>query len=215
MLKLFLDGYLAPHLGIEASTPIDKILEILGQSERIIEAMGKPDVFQTVLDAGSPIFREFERTALQPMYQRVAEAIREVDTRHWIFIEPSVSANTGFRSAIQPVKGKDGQPDPLQVFAPHAYDLVTDTPLGDQVSSDRVKLIISELRKHADQIGLPLYIGEWGGYPGSSGVGNAAREMIDLLHEAQAGQAYWAYHRDFDQAPYFKSLSRQTSEQDR
>ncbi|NUN95200.1 MAG: cellulase family glycosylhydrolase [Candidatus Omnitrophica bacterium] len=202
---------IAPHLGMSASSPVHEMLGVLGQPERIIEALSKAEVFSAVLEKGTPIFQEFERVALQPMYQRVADAIREVDRRHWLFIEPSVSANTGFRSAIQPVRGKDGKTDPLQAYAPHAYDLVTETALAGQVSAERMKRIVSELRAHADEMGLPLFVGEWGAYPNSEEGARCASEMMEILSEARAGHAYWVYSRDFKATACFKPLTRKGS----
>jgi len=142
------------------------------------------------------------------MYRRVHAAIREVNTTGILFLEPCVLANVGVPSAIEPLHLPDGTLDPQQVYMPHAYDLVTDTAWVDRPSVNRLTVIMEQKRRDAERLGLPLLIGEWGAYYGSSDTRHAAGIMRGLLEKHTAGAFYWDYHRDLEQAVYFEELSR-------
>ena len=95
------------------------------------------------------------------MYQRVANAIREVDPRHVIFLEHSYFSNPGVSSAIRPVLTKAGTPDPQVAYAAHGYDLVTDTKDVAGASSERVRLIFSRMYETGKRTGMPVVLDEW------------------------------------------------------
>ena len=103
--------------------------------------------YTAFIEASERTFKQFERTKLNPMYQQVADAIRRVDKRHILFIEPSVSANIGITSDLQPLIGQDGKPDPRQSVIPHAYDLVTDAPGAGPPDVGRMRLVLTRLQE--------------------------------------------------------------------
>jgi len=92
--------------------------------DAILERFKNISAYSAMVQAPEPILQEFERDKLAPMFQRVTNRIRQVDKRHVIFIEPSVDCNLGIRSDLPPVLEENGAPDPLQAYAPHAYDIV-------------------------------------------------------------------------------------------
>lgn len=60
------------------------------------------------------------------------------DAHGLLFLETNYFSNLGTRSMIEPVIGLDGIRDEEQVFAPHAYDLVTDTELAHTANDARL-----------------------------------------------------------------------------
>ncbi|MDQ1255958.1 MAG: hypothetical protein QG656_553, partial [Candidatus Hydrogenedentes bacterium] len=188
---------------------VDLISRFLDDSKRseMLAKLDDIEVFRTVVDALAPVFLTHERTQLQPMYQRVADAIRKVDRRHILFIEPQSASNVGVRSELQPVLGADGQPDPQQALAPHAYDLTTDTPNVDKTSSARVEFILSRAVEHGKAVGLPVLIGEWGAYYGSDKAVPVARAMAGLLDRFQLSNTYWSHGRKMNELVFFDALS--------
>jgi endoglycosylceramidase len=179
-----------------------------GRSQ-LMTALTNIPIYRQVVDAGGPVYTEFERTRLMAMFQRVRDAIREVDDRHLIFLETSMSANMGIPSGITPVRGKDGRPDPLQAFAPHGYDIVVDTPDLTSASNERVDLIFERHQEKARELGLPMLIGEWGAF-GEAGpaILPTARHTAAVFERLLCGDVYWAYNRGIEKAAFFPALQR-------
>ena len=164
-------------------------------------------IYRRLVDSVEDIVHRFENEKLMPMYDRVWRAIREVDEKHILFIEPCVYSNVGVRSIVRPPVGRDGAPETLVAYAPHAYDIVTDTPLVDQASDERLGFIFERLGETAEHIG-PMIIGEWGAYYGSQKVLPAARVVVRQFEKALCGDTYWDYHRGLEQGVFFEVLHR-------
>jgi len=174
----------------------------------LMQRLADVQLYAAIVDAAGPVFQEFERTALSAMYRRVGEAIRQVDRNHVLFIEGSVSANIGIPAGVEPLTGSDGATDALQAFAPHAYDIVTDTPEASQANGARVELIFSRRGETSKRLGLPMLIGEWGAYYGSPDTLPAARVVVRQLEKLLCGDTYWDFHEGILNAAYFKMLKR-------
>ncbi len=175
----------------------------------LMESLGDIELYRTLVDAAGPVFSAFERDQLTPMFQRVRDAIREVDARHIIFLETSMSANMGVPCGLGLVKGSDGKPDPLLAFAPHGYDIVVDTPDNVRANPERVELIFSRHGETARRLGLPMWVGEWGAYGGAGPeILPAAQCVVRQFEKLACGDIYWDYGRDIDKTGYFPVLCR-------
>ncbi len=105
------------------------------------------DRFSAVVDGLYELNARFDKEKLQPMYQKVADAIRKVDTNHIFFLEHSYFSNMGVPSAIEPVRRSDGTTDPQVVYAAHGYDLVVDTKEIANPAYERVEFIFDRIRE--------------------------------------------------------------------
>ncbi len=181
---------------------------ISSPGEMLALVAGKPKLYEKMLDAATPVFQKFEREKLQPMYERVAAAIREVDPAGILFIEPSISSNMGIPSVLEALRDPAGNRYPGQAYGAHAYDVVTDTEDVDKPDTRRLELIFSRIADHARELGMPLWIGEWGAFYGSTDTYNAASLAVGHLERTLAGDAYWDCHRGLENAVYFPLLSR-------
>ncbi len=175
---------------------------------QLYERLSDVDAYRSVTQSAEPVFQQFERTKLGPMYQRVANAIRRVDKRHILFIEPSASANSGVTSGLEPVVGPDGTPDPLQAFAPHAYDIVTDMSDVGSADEGRIQFIMGRLQTAARRLKMPMLIGEWGAFPNKDGFKPAARAMVRAMEDTLAGNTYWYADRHIERHRCFEMLRR-------
>jgi len=175
---------------------------------QLLQNLSEPRAYAAIVDAAAPPFQEFEREKLMPMYQRVANAIRAVDANHIIFIEPSVTANVGVPSVITRLTGPDGNPDPQQALAPHAYDIVLDTPMAAMASDTRLALIFERLRGLRARLDVPALIGEWGGFYGSRDAMGVAQMYQRQFERGHYGDTYWDWHDDIPNAAYYAALSR-------
>lgn len=173
---------------------------------RLFEDM---DLYIPAIDAAQEVFGAFEREKLMPMYNRVARAIRQVDTRGILFLETSMSANLGIPSAITPLAGADGARDPLQAYAPHAYDIVVDSPDIVRACEPRVALIFERHAKTAQRLDMPMWIGEWGAFGGAGeDILPAARLVVRQIERHLCGNAYWEFGRYVQDAAYLGVLQR-------
>jgi endoglycosylceramidase len=217
-LLLTLMARLAQELSARPGSSVIQLEELAAMQgtaegrKQITSWLGDLDLYQRMLEAGTPLMQEFERNRLQPFYQRVARAIREVNPHHILFLCPSMSANLGIPSALEPLRGAPGRRDPLQAYAPHGYDIVVDTPLQDLTSQARVKLIFNRHAEFAQRHQLPMWVGEWGAYYLDPRAAEAARQVVQLFETHGCGDAYWHYSRALTNSPLLPALSRGKAE---
>jgi endoglycosylceramidase len=198
------DGEGAPTAGEVAMQWLDP----KGRSQ-IMARLSDMDIYVPSMDAAADLFQEFERTKVVPMFQRVTNAIREVDTNHIIFLETSMSANMGIYSGIEPVLGSNGQRDPLQAYAPHGYDIVVDTPDIANASEERVELIFRRHGETAKRLDMPMVVGEWGAYGGAGPeIVKPAWFVVRQFEKLLCGETYWLYGKNLTAASYFEVLNR-------
>ncbi|MBZ5563404.1 MAG: glycoside hydrolase family 5 protein, partial [Acidobacteriia bacterium] len=190
-----LSELLAVRLGPQApSSEALFALQATPQGRRqIAEWLKDRALFAGMLEPAAPIMQEFERGRLMPMYARVRKAIREVDSQHILFLEPAMSANLGTPSALAPLTDQSGKRDPQQAYAPHGYDLVTDTGSIDLLSNERVALIFHRHAQLAKKLRMPMLVGEWGAYYGNPAAAAAARFTTRQFEELGCSDLYWAY----------------------
>ncbi len=174
----------------------------------LLRAFADFALFKQLLDFAEPVSQEFERARLQPMYQRVARAIREADSNHILFLEPAISTNAGVRSVLALLTDADGKPDRLQAYAPHGYDLVTDTLDVAAASNERVTLIFARHAETAERLGLPMLVGEWGAYYNSPDAAPAACFVSSRLEKHLASDTYWSYTKDLAKAALLPAIAR-------
>ncbi|MGQ7869258.1 cellulase family glycosylhydrolase [Sunxiuqinia sp. sy24] len=191
----------------------DKLAETWGDASMRTEALkllSTKENYAPVIDALHDINHEFESTHLQSMYQKVSHAIREVDMQRILFLEHSYFSNTGVKSSIERVTLADGTPDPFVAYAPHGYDLVTDTEDAAVANSERVAFIYERIKEKGQQLGMPVWLGEWGAYYShSDGIVPVARYAVSLIEENLFGNAYWSYDPGTESLSYFqKALLR-------
>ncbi len=164
------------------------------------------DKYSRVLDVAADLSQQFEKNTLQPMYQKVGDAIRSADTAHILFLEHAYFGNTGIRSAIEPVKDKYGKNDPLVAYGAHGYDLLVDTKNYDSQSNSRVSLIFSRIDETSKRINVPVLVGEWGAFSGNSRpMASAAILITGLFGQYGFSNTYWAYYDGINKNLYFNS----------
>jgi endoglycosylceramidase len=204
----------APELVGQVSKPgginaLMKELESGGTPpEWLLDALDDRARYVKLLDVLAPHLRAFEATQLGPLQQCTANAIRQADSEGILFIVSGGLANIGVPVDIPVIRRADGSPDPQQAYYPHVYDLVTDTPLAYRASASRLAVMFDRIEDYASKNGLPVAIGEWGGYYGSEKTRPTARRVLCELEKHGYGDFYWSYHDHFDRASYFEMLCR-------
>jgi len=173
---------------------------------KALELISTKEKYSEVVDAVYELNAEFEKTHLQPMYQKVADAIREVDKNHILFFNHSYFSNTGVSCALEPTKLADGSTDPLVAYAAHGYDLVVDTKEVENPSYERVEFIFNRINENGKRMNVPVLVGEWGALHGkSTKMIETARHLVNLFEDYNFSNTYWAYYNDIDEYPYFQN----------
>lgn len=178
-----------------------------GRRNLLLKTNNEP-LYGRVVDAAQVLFQDFERRRLNPFFQKVSDAIREVDRAHLIFLETNGASNMGVYTAVEPIKGPAGGRDPQQAYAPHGYDLVTDTPDVDTASNARVHLIFSRHLETARRLDLPMLVGEWGAYYGDSRILPSAQYISRQLEQMLCGDTYWALEKDMAGQAVMQAICR-------
>lgn len=168
------------------------------------------DIFKAFVDGGIDISTAFDSNILVPFYNRVTQAIRQVDKNHIIFIETNILGNFGTPTGLSPVIGLNNSRDPLQAFAPHCYDMLTDVAKEANTRSDNIELILNRHFTTVKNLGIPTIIGEWGGLYEKSNAISAAQIVVDGIEDHLFGDAYWSYgsSAEMNDAPYFLTILR-------
>jgi len=173
----------------------------------ILQLLHDMDLYTHIVDVTEPIYAEFEKTQLMSMYRRVTQAIREAGATQAVYLETTMGSNMGVYSAIEPVTLAGGR-DPAQVYAPHGYDLVVDTPDIADASPERVELIFRRHGETARHLGMPMLIGEWGAYGCHPGTLSAGWHVVHQFEKLVCSETYWAYEPGIEHFPCFQMLQR-------
>lgn len=192
----------------QAPPSAEELQAMWGDDSSRLEALkliASKDKYSKVVDAVYELNADFEKNTLQPMYQKMADAIREVDQNHILFFNHSYFANTGVSSALEPTRLPDGSIDPLVAYAAHGYDLVVDTKEVENPSYERVEFIFDRINETGKRMNVPVLVGEWGALHGKSEkMTETAQHLVNLFEVYNFSNTYWAFYNDIGDYPYFK-----------
>lgn len=176
---------------------------------KVYGLLDNENTFSYLVGKITPVINEFEQGALSDFYQRVRDAIREVNTKHILFLEHNFFCNLGVASSFSIPKDKEGRNDPLCAYAPHGYDLVTDSKASMSQGYGRLDFIFRSMFKRGNELGIPTLVGEWGAFYMGGEYKKPAIHIINLIEKSHAGQTYWAFWKGIETQDYFKyALSR-------
>jgi endoglycosylceramidase len=102
----------------------------------------------------------------------------------------------------------NGETESQQVFAPHAYDLMVDTPAYKYASNSRVGSIFDEHKRSQERLGIPVLVGEWGGQSEGTDWLFHIEYLLDKFDGYHWGHTYWAYYDGLLSDPIMTCLRR-------
>jgi endoglycosylceramidase len=210
ILPLFLEQYILLVVAQSGGTPPDpkELQSSFGDLYARAEALKVLDPaasYSKLVDAVEEVHKTFETGPLQAMYQRVAEGIRQVDPKHILFLEHGYFANLGVRSGLRPTTLPDGQPDPMVAYAPHVFDLLTDTPGIVNLPKERAQLLASRIQEVGQQTGMPILVGGWGSFHDTDPLlVDSANRYLEQFEEFRMGSSYSDYSSDMSGRSFFR-----------
>ena len=182
---------------------------LTGNAIRCLEPFNDPSLFRKVTSAGDALIRKFDTGVYSAFLSRVTKAIREVTENGIIIMENSYYSNLGIPYSAPPVT-VDGKQEPQLCFAPHAYDLMVDTPAYKYASNSRVGAIFDEHRRSQERLSIPLLVGEWGGQSEGTDWLFHIDYLLAKFNGYHWGQTYWCYYPGLLENPIMTRLKRPT-----
>ena len=188
-----------------------KAIRDLFSKDRIPKLLNQitPGVMRRATSKADDLIRKFDTGDYSAFLNRTASAINEVSDDKIYFMENSYYSNMGIPFSA-PGIFINGKKADRQVFAPHAYDLMVDTPLYKYASNDRVGAIFAEHKRSQQRLGVPVIVGEWGG---SGGTDNSdwlphISFLLDLFDKNKWSNTYWAYYEGYLDTPVMTVCTR-------
>ena len=201
--------------GVAKTVITDKRCKILwmakqlfsGNVIRCLEPFNDYSLFRKVTENADEIIRKFDTGVYSTFLNRTASAIREVTDNGIIMMENSYYSNLGIPYSAPPVE-VNGKREKNLCFAPHAYDLMVDTPAYKYASNTRVGGIFDEHRRSQERLDVPVIVGEWGGQSEGTDWLYHIDYLLNKFDGYQWGQTYWAYYDGLLENPIMTCLNR-------
>lgn len=147
------------------------------------EPFGKQRGGEDILTAAPRV----EREQLTPMFQRLTDAISDVDPDHWVFFEPPNLASLGIATSLGEVRG------PKVAIYPHMYDsaieAATYSPDGTiQLDPTFFDKWANAISGYVKKYPMPMLVGEWGlAHPEIKGMDEFVARALQTLDRTTSG----------------------------
>ncbi len=178
-----------------------------GNAIRCLEPFDDSTLFRKATSGGDALIKKFDTGAYSQFINRTAKAVREVTDNGIIIMENSYYSNLGIPYST-PAVNYDGKREEKLCFAPHAYDIMVDTPEYKYASNNRVGSIFDEHRRSQERLNVPVIVGEWGGQSEGTDWLYHIDYLLDKFDGNQWGQTYWAYYEGLLENPIMSCLER-------
>ncbi len=166
------------------------------------------DVFNDIVNAAAPLVNSFDVCKYMPFIDKASTAIRKISKDPIIFIENSYYSNLGIECAVRPIS-VNGEIDKNQIFSPHGYDLMVDTPAYKYASNSRVDSIFKQRKKEQDEkLNIPVIVGEWGGYCEGTEWLPHIEFLLELFDRNKWSNTYWAFFEGLIGSPVWDVLKK-------
>ncbi|WBP86681.1 cellulase family glycosylhydrolase [Kitasatospora cathayae] len=136
-----------------------------------------------------------EQGRLAGMYRRLITAVRRVDSRAWLFVEPTVLVGQGVPTRLPGFT--DPRPGaPRLGYAPHFYDTAVENGADWNPADGFIQRYTAAITAYPTANRLPVLVGEWGP-PNSRTPGNTqlVRRQVAAMDGFADGWTMWYWCR--------------------
>lgn len=151
------------------------------------------DILYDVALGAAQLVEEFDRERYTPFLNKTAGAIRSVTDNGIMFIDNCYYSNLSIPCKAGPIE-YDGKAEEKMCFSPHGYDFMVDTPLYKHASSSRTDAIFGEHENSQTRLGVPVLVGEWGGYSEGTEWYPHVHHLLKFFDDRKWSNTYWAFH---------------------
>ncbi|MFF4368353.1 cellulase family glycosylhydrolase [Streptomyces sp. NPDC001594] len=129
----------------------------------------------------------FEAGELTEMWNRLARAVRLVDRRSWVFVEPTVIVGLGVPTRLGRVD------DPHAGYAPHFYETSMETGGDYDPEGTFIPAYEAAISDYPSRNRMPVIVGEWGGNPYVPHAGRFVTDMTAAMDRFSSGWTWWQW----------------------
>ena len=165
------------------------------------------EVFKKVGSVCDDLVKKFDEEKYSPFISKMGNAVREIRDDGILFVDNNYYSNLGIPCCNKAIE-VNGKKDSLQCFAPHAYDLMVDTPAYKYANNSRVGMIFDEHRKTQERLGVPCIIGEWGSSAEGDGWYPHFRFLLKKFDNYKWSNTYWCYYDGILEKDFMCLLTR-------
>jgi endoglycosylceramidase len=140
--------------------------------------------------SSNPLTGEFERSYLQPFYEKIISRLKKIDKDHLYFFEPNIIAGGGFHCFLK------NMPFDGLVYAPHYYDPTVLWEFPYDGDEDRTYSSFVLREKEAERWGVPWVLGEFGILFHTYNSEEYLEDHMSLIEDFMIGSFYWNYNRE-------------------
>ncbi len=173
---------------------------------RVLDQFGG-DVFREIAKSCDGITKNFDEKRYSPFLCKMATAVREVTDKGIMFVDNNYYSNMGVTCHNTPIE-VNGERETQQLFSPHAYDLMVDTPAYKYASNSRVGMLFDKHRETQERLGVPCLVGEWGSCAEGDGWYPHIRFLHDKFDSYKWSNTYWCYFDGILEQDFMKVLTR-------
>lgn len=165
-------------------------------------------IIDQITASGRKYIEKFDREKYSPFINKVAAAIREETQNGIILMENSYYSNLGIPFSAPPIT-VNSKHEKNQAFAPHAYDLMVDTPMYKFADNERVGAIFKRRRTEQEKhLNMPVIVGEWGGFDVMNEDTAHAEYLLNLFDSYKWSHTYWLFDASIMDSPLMNTLCR-------
>lgn len=182
---------------VDSSISKSKLVKYALNSEnrhKVLDLYGGEQL-RRITSAADVLAKRFDIDKYFPFISKSADTLAKVNDKILI-IENSYFSNLGIPCST-PVPEKDGKKIPNAIFAPHAYDFMVDTPSYKYANNQRIKAIFDEHKRTQERMGVPVIVGEWGGFTEGNEWFHHIKFLLELFDRNKWSHTYWAYFNGF------------------
>lgn len=185
---------------------LEELMELFASEEekfRLLMEIDDYKLYSSMADAAYPVLSQFDEGILSEFYIKMRDAVREKTGNGAIFIENSYFSNMGIECAVKAIRDES-----QQVYSPHGYDMVVDSPAVAIASNDRVDVIFDAHKRVQGRLAVPVVVGEWGAHGKYTEGLYHIKHILGKFDENKWSHTYWAYFDGFETAPVLNVLKR-------
>ena len=165
------------------------------------------DILHDVALGAAELVEKFDRERYTPFLNKTAGAIRSVTDNGIMFIDNCYYSNLSIPCKAGPIE-YDGKAEEKMCFSPHGYDFMVDTPLYKHASSSRTDAIFGEHHNTQKRLGIPVLVGEWGGYSEGTEWYPHIHHLLKFFDDRKWSNTYWAFHEGLINDGIMNELNR-------
>lgn len=188
--KIF--GKLISTTVFDKSIPLSKLIKRALKPEtrhKVLDLYGGEQL-RKVTSSADKLIKKFDIESYSPFINRILKTIRNAGSDKIVIMENSYYSNLGIPYSC-PTPTINGKKDENIVFAPHAYDFMVDTPEYKYANNERIKSIFDEHRRSQKRLGVPVIVGEWGGYTDGNEWFHHIKFLQTLFDSYKWSSTYW------------------------